>query len=159
MTDDDRNRISVAVDEFGALKDAGNVRGALALLQAAVDRYPSSAHLRAHAGRLHYLVGGWQSAVRELDASLLLQPDAPSALAYRGLAHSMLGALDVALDDFSRCVELQPDAADAMYEAAMIHEYRGHLREAIHWYRMAGAAGDEGYRDARDRVADLEERV
>ena len=159
MIDSDTQRTTEALDRADILERAGDFPGAIAELTAAIAVDSTNARLRAHRGRLFQLREQWEEALQDFDTALHIRPDAVTTRFFRARAKSMLGDLEGALRDFAECARLDPNAADAPYESALIHEYRGELKEALEALERAIDLADGEFRDTRDRIADLRQRL
>ena len=114
MHEDDAGLPRAARNGFAALvftnralarKAIGDLMGARADLDAAIERQPS---LEAFIGRaeLQYQAGDDGAAIRDYTAAIALSPFDGEARGGRGLAHARRGDFQAAIRDFDRAIEL-----------------------------------------------------
>lgn len=102
-----KRKASPAADYARAarLVEAGDGQGALAVLDALVERDAGASHILYLRGRVHHDLGDLAAARRDLDRSLELAPDDTDALNQRALLRSQTGDHAGARADLRRALE------------------------------------------------------
>lgn len=108
----------------------GDLRGAAAMYQGAIDADPGQLEARAGLARLYVLAGQAEKALSLIEPVLARQPDNEGLLVVRALARARLDDLAGALADAGRAAQLSPSDPEAMSALAAIHAARGEDRLA-----------------------------
>jgi tetratricopeptide (TPR) repeat protein/predicted Ser/Thr protein kinase len=127
--------------EGRSLFQEGRLREAAALLEAAAQRFPQHAQIRASIGELRGAQGDWEGAIEELTEALRLDPTLPVARYNRAVAHRRLGDWESALEDLNEAIRQDPDDALSYAERGSLRaehqpDHPGALEDLDHALRL-----------------------
>lgn len=108
----------------------GDDAGALDLITAAVDAYPSLGEPLETRGMIHYRRGRWAEAQRDFDAAFRVDPARPWVLVHAGMARLEMEDPAGAEAYFARCVAADPGIGDAYAGLAIVAAQRGDVASA-----------------------------
>lgn len=123
--------------------DAGDIDGALSLLDEAIALAPDNADYYTARGRAYFFADDMTSALVDFSAALEIAPNAV-ALNGRGAVHDALGDRAAAVADYEAAMELDPDYPFPFYNLGLIHVGDGDADAAIAMFNQALAV-DPGY--------------
>jgi len=102
----------IALERLGVLaSQTGHVDAALALLQRAVQRNPSSATAQFNLGGALLGAEQFEAAARCFERALALEPDLAQAYLNLGNIHKYFGRIESGIACYRRAMELRPDDA------------------------------------------------
>jgi tetratricopeptide (TPR) repeat protein len=104
---------------------AGDLQGAVADLDRALELAPDDARSLALRGECHRALEHYDQALRDLDEAIRHSPTDDYAWASRGATRLGRGELDAALADLDRAVLLKPDYPWALVRRARVHRALG----------------------------------
>jgi len=110
---------------------SGDIRGAMAQYQSAVNNDPTAAPARAALARLYLYAGLADRAMEIIEPGLANAPEDPKLLTVRGAAEERLGNASAALVDAQTAVQLAPDDDFAVALLASLYKKRSQLEDAI----------------------------
>ena len=118
--------------KLGIAKAAkGDVQGAIAELDRAIEVDPGNAVAYANRGAAKILAGNPQGAIADLDKAIEINPGDAAAYGERGNAKARKGDLDGAIEDFTKVIEIDPADAAAYGERGNAKARKGDLASAI----------------------------
>jgi tetratricopeptide (TPR) repeat protein len=136
-----------------ALKN--DFRGALELLQQALEKDPEYGAAHAQLAKLYYSAGDIEKASAAISRALESAPYEPDFLYVRGKIFEREGKLDEALADFEHTALLNPSESDAYFEIGVISQQRHDRPRALAAYKKAVelSPDDPDYRRALAALA------
>lgn len=116
---------SESLQRADALREAGDINGAIAALTGVIDADPGNG--RAYFRRGFLLVGKGDSASGMADFTKAIELNAGEANVYynRGLLKAQEGDLEGAIADCTKAVELSPEDADAYFNRGLAFTLKG----------------------------------
>ena len=118
-----------------ALRRAGRLDEAIAVLEAALEVHPSSFHVLANLGSVHFTRGDHVAATASLEAALAVNPSSAAARANIALARYQSGDLSGAARDAEHAIRLDPTDVKSHMNLAAIHKRWGNLSKATATWR------------------------
>ena len=115
----------------------GDVDGAIADIDSAIDLNPAKATAFYNRGYLHNLAGKHQQAIVDCSDAIALLPDYDEAFYQRGIAHHELGNIDAAIVDLSEVLRLNPFSIKAYYKRANCYAAQEDVQGAVADYTQA----------------------
>jgi tetratricopeptide (TPR) repeat protein len=114
-----------------ARERSGDIRGAMAQYQSAVNNDPTAAPARAALARLYLYAGLADRAMEIIEPGLANAPEDPQLLTVHGAAEERLGNPSAALIDAQTAVQLAPDDDYAVALLASLYKKRAQFDDAI----------------------------
>lgn len=131
---------------------AGDTRGAVVALTAAMDREETAARRVERA--LAFAAAGMASAAfNDLAMALRIEPENRAALRTRAMLSQQEGRLEEALADLARVVELAPEDGAGYYEMGLLLGETGQFELGVAFIDEAARRGHEAARAAQARFA------
>ena len=157
---------AATVKEAQTLIEAGDVRGAIALLEPAVAAAPQSFDARLALGRALDLDGRYAAARTHLEQALKLAPDTRrnEALTSLGISYAFESKPDEAARYYQRVFDGQVQADDRAAASTTanalgrIYLESGNLQKAEEWYRTGHETAKKISNQSADRIALTEMR-
>ena len=115
----------------------GNLDGAIADYDRAIELNPRYAHAYTNRGRAKRVKGNLDGALADYDRAIELDPDDVRAYCNRGFAKWTMGHLDDALADYDRAIELDPNDARVYNLRGFTKRTMGDLDGALADYNRA----------------------
>ena len=115
----------------------GNLRGAIADYDRAIELNPNYAEAYFLRGVAKVVLGDYRGAKADFDRAIELNPNYTEACFFRGGAKVVLGDYRGAKADYDRAIELNSDYADTYINRGNINQILGHNSEAIADYNRA----------------------
>lgn len=115
----------------------GDLAGAIADFDAAIDINPAKATAFYNRGYLQNLAGNYQLAIEDCNQAIALLPEYDEAFYQRGLAQYELGDLNGALVDLSEALRLNPFSIKAYYKRAACYAKLENIEGAVADYTQA----------------------
>lgn len=115
----------------------GDVEGAFADLQEAIQLSPTRATAYYNRGFLHNTLGNFEAAIEDFNRALELLPDYDEAFYQRGNSHLQLKDPTNAVQDFSRAIALNPYSIKAYYKRAEAYAEVGDTAGTLADYAQA----------------------
>ena len=112
-------------------------RGALDLLQQALDKDPSYGAAYSQLAKLYYSVGDTEKASDAIAKALAREPYQPDFLYVQGKILEKQGKLEEALAAFERTTLVNPKESDAYFEMGSIYQQRNDRIHALAAYKKA----------------------
>jgi tetratricopeptide (TPR) repeat protein/predicted Ser/Thr protein kinase len=128
---DSRAESKRLVDEGLVQYDAGELDGALALLERAVAADPTYPRAYSTRGYVRRGQGDSPGALADYEQALRLDPDYLPALINRGAEHQAQRDFEAALRDYGRAIELNPERKQAWANRASCLNSLGRHQEAL----------------------------
>lgn len=127
------------------LRDYGDVEGALALLEEAVQLAPDHMMVHFSRGMAHYMAGNFPAMVASLTKAIELEPENVISYSMRATAHLMMEDSAAALADLDTAVGIQPDNYQLIKQRAILHSINKDYAAAMADVQLAiTLAPDEG---------------
>lgn len=134
------------------LTGQGDVDGAMARYQKALEIQPDNVLAQYNLGVIHYRRNEWQPALERTARAIALDPKFKPAYVFRALARAKLGDLNGALGDNNTAITLDPSFILAYINRAEIFMDQGNYAAAIddcsRILSLASAPSDIGYAHA-----------
>ena len=111
---DHRTETRVLVKKAWNLRSLGNLKGAITVLDQALELAPDEAELYYTRGVICHAAERYDEAIADLDRALERNPHDPDALTERGLAYVGRGSLARGIADYDAALELDPACAAAL---------------------------------------------
>jgi tetratricopeptide (TPR) repeat protein len=115
----------------------GDVEGAFADLQEAIQLSPTRATAYYNRGFLHNTLGNFEAAIEDFDRALELLPDYDEAFYQRGNSYLQLKEPSNAVQDFSRAIAQNPYSIKAYYKRAEAYAEMGDTAGTLSDYAQA----------------------
>ncbi len=122
------------------LADSGDLAGAIAAYQAALERDPSLAIAHANLLRLYGRTRDWTQAEAHYRAAVAGGADPAEAHYDYGVLLGMQERWDEAAAAYRRSIDVNPSYAEALNNLGQLHERRRELEQALELYRRAAAS-------------------
>jgi tetratricopeptide (TPR) repeat protein len=134
----ERERQSQIYYESGVSKQTkGDLAGALADYNRAIEQTPGVAKLYSQRGKLKQAQGDLAGALADYNQTITLKPDNADGYYNRGILAQVTGNMDSAIEDFTKAIELKPDFADAYIQRGMVRTGKKDLKGALTDYTRA----------------------
>ena len=131
---------------------AGDLRAAIAKLDAILARHPDYVGALVRRGDFHRRLGEIAAAHRDLETAVGVDAVSPEARFRRGLLKRDLEDLEAARDDFNRAIALDPDFVPAYVARGALYQAAGHQAAAIRDFELALEI-DPSHTDALTHIA------
>lgn len=115
----------------------GDLEGAIADFDAAIDLNPAKATTFYNRGYLNNVAGNYERALQDCSEAISLLPDYDEAFYQRGVAHQALGDLDAAIVDLSEVLRLNAYSIKAYYKRASCYAAQDDVQGAVADYTQA----------------------
>ncbi len=115
----------------------GDLSGAIADFDAAIDLNPAKATAFYNRGYLQNLAGNFKLAIEDCNQAIALLPQYDEAFYQRGLAQYELGDLNGALVDLGEAIRLNPFSIKAYYKRADCYAKLKNIQGAVADYTQA----------------------
>ncbi|MGB8701236.1 MAG: tetratricopeptide repeat protein [Thermosynechococcaceae cyanobacterium] len=109
----------------------GDVEGAFADFNEAIQLSPARATAYYNRGFLHNTLGNFEAAIEDFNRVMDLLPDYDEAFYQRGNSHLQLKNLPSAIQDFSRAIQLNPYSIKSYYKRAEAYADVGDVGGAL----------------------------
>ncbi len=116
--------------EAAALRDGGDLEGALEIVRQEIRLAPADARVRLFESVLLGRLGRPSAALAAAGEALRLEPESPKAYVQRASLYLTLDNLDAAEEDLRRVLELEPEHRAASHQLALVLTRRGDLTTA-----------------------------
>src|SRR5262249_18025944 len=107
------------------LREAGQVKEAIALLQSGLGRHQQSATIQRALGRAYVAFEDYAAADKAYQEAVRLQPDSPESQLERGRVLEHQGNPQAAALCFRRVLQLRPQHGEAQYHLGRCLEVQG----------------------------------
>jgi Flp pilus assembly protein TadD len=143
---------------------AGDLDGALALLQRAVAAAPTSALAHSKLGIIYVHKREWDAASGEFSKAIQLDPTYAPAYSNLGNVYRERGQLDQAVAHYQKAISMDPEYWVAHQNLGIVYKQQGRVGEAVHEFKTATrlslrsrgtAYGESGGATARRRAGCL----
>ncbi len=156
---DDPGYVEAFLGKADALRDKGDLEGALATAQKAEALGKNGGMKQSTAALVDFSIGNIYREMGEMDAALsrwrravALNPDFSEAWNHIGNYYQISGDYTKALAMYEKSLLINPYNAEANYNAAMLYDARGEKEKArLHYGVFVKYAGPE-YRDVVEKV-------
>ncbi len=135
-----RNRVEKdpndAMARYGyalALARNGSARAAIPLLKQAIAQHPEDPFLKADLGRIYYLSGQYEEAIKTLNSEEILKSDNPEAWLYLGRSQFTLERYDDSAATLEQLVMRYPDYKEGLFALGKTLGKQDRLGDA-HYY-------------------------
>ncbi len=115
------------------LARTGNLKDAEINLKKALEKRAFDSHLLKDLGRIYFLDGRYEEALKTLEASLSIAPDDMECLFFLGRTQTGLGRYGNAENTFEKLIEKDPDYNQALYFLGDAYGRHGRMADA-HYY-------------------------
>jgi tetratricopeptide (TPR) repeat protein len=115
----------------------GDVEGAFADFQEAIQLSPTRATAYYNRGFLHNTLGNFEAAIEDFNRALELLPDYDEAFYQRGNSYLQIKEPSTAVQDFSRAIAQNPYSIKAYYKRAEAYAEMGDTAGALSDYAQA----------------------
>jgi tetratricopeptide (TPR) repeat protein len=134
----ERERQSQIYYESGISKQSkGDLAGALADYNRAIEQTPGVANLYSQRGKLKKAQGDLAGALADYNQAITLKPDNADDYYNRGTLAQVTGNMDSGIGDFTKVIELKPDFADAYNNRGIAKNAEGDADGAMADYSKA----------------------
>lgn len=116
---------------------AGDLDGALALLQRAVAAASSSALAHSKLGIVYVHKRQWDTAAGEFSKAIQLDPTYAPAYSNLGNVYRERGQLDQAVAQYQKAVSIDPDYWVAHQNLGIVYKQQGRIGEAVREFKTA----------------------
>jgi Flp pilus assembly protein TadD len=116
---------------------AGDVDGALAVLQRAVAAAPTSAVAHSKLGVAYVHKRQWDAAAGEFSRAIQLDPTYAPAYSNLGNVYRERGQLDHAIAHYQKAVSMDPDYWIAHQNLGIAYKQQGRVGEAVREFKTA----------------------
>lgn len=144
--------LDTLLDDAAALADAGDVRGALRVVEDALSRHPEDSDLLLSCADLFLRIGEYDRCVSYCGRLSSADPDSADAHRLAGMALAGKGDLKQALAELDRAVSMGDDEADIHAARGEVLERMGYQDRAAECY-SAAVSRDPGRLDLSERLA------
>ncbi|MBM2814569.1 MAG: Tetratricopeptide repeat protein [Ignavibacteria bacterium] len=120
-----------AENRSGAKAKTGDIKGAIADLDKAIELKPNNIQLLIDRAALKRKNANLNGALADLDKSIQLAHDKSSAYFERGMVNMDMGNFTKAINDFSSVLKLEPEYIMAYYERAVAKYYQNDFHGTI----------------------------
>ncbi len=115
------------------LARTGNLKDAEINFKKALEKRAFDSHLLKDLGRIYFLDGRYEEALKTLEASLSIAPDDMECLFFLGRTQTGLGRYGNAENTFEKLIEKDPDYNQALYFLGDAYGRHGRMADA-HYY-------------------------
>ncbi|MDL1968098.1 MAG: M48 family metalloprotease [Deltaproteobacteria bacterium] len=115
------------------LARTGNLKDAEINLKKALEKRSFDSHISKDLGRIYFLNGRYEEALKTLEASLNMAPDDIECLFFLGRTQTGLGRYGNAENTFEKLIEKDPDYNQALYFLGDAYGRHGRMWDA-HYY-------------------------
>ncbi len=116
---------------------AGDLDGALTLLQRAVAAAPTSALAHSKLGIIYVHKRQWDAASSEFSKAIQLDPTYAPAYSNLGNVYRERGQLDQAIAQYQKAVSMDPDYWVAHQNLGIVYKQQGRVAEAVREFKTA----------------------
>jgi len=116
---------------------AGDLDGALALLQRAVAAAPTSALAHSKLGIIYVHKRQWDAASSEFSKAIQLDPTYAPAYSNLGNVYRERGQLDQAIAQYQKAASMDPDYWVAHQNLGIVYKQQGRVAEAVREFKTA----------------------
>jgi Flp pilus assembly protein TadD len=116
---------------------AGDLDGALAVLQRAVAATPTSALAHSKLGIVYVHKRQWDTASSEFAKAIQLDPAYAPAYSNLGNVYRERGQLDQAIAQYQKAVSIDPDYWVAHQNLGIVYKQQGRIAEAVREFKTA----------------------
>lgn len=120
------------VDSGNRKSDRGDLRGAIALYQQALEIQPTYARAFFNLGSAYCQLNDFAASKAAFTQAIRLAPEDSEAWAGRGIAHLELGQIDSSISDFDRSIQLDQKQWRAWWGRGQAYFRSSSLAEAEH---------------------------
>jgi tetratricopeptide (TPR) repeat protein len=114
--------------------NSGDVLGALADFDEAIQGNPGRATPYFNRGLLHNILGNFEAAITDFNQTLEYLPDYDEVYYQRGVSYFHLKNLDQALNDFDQAIQLNSFSIKSYYKRAEIYAEHGDVPSVLENY-------------------------
>ena len=116
---------------------AGDMDGALAVLQRAVAAAPTSALAHSKLGVIYVRKQQWDTAASEFSKAIQLDPTYAPAYSNLGNVYRERGQLDHAIAQYQKAISMDPDYWVAHQNLGIVYKQQGRVGEAVREFKTA----------------------
>ncbi len=125
------------IAESEAKLAAGDLDGALAVLQRAVAAAPTSAVAHSKLGIIYVHRKQWDAAASEFSKAIQLDPTYAPAYSNLGNVYRERGQLDQAVAQYQKAVSMDPEYWVAHQNLGIVYKQQGRVGEAVREFKTA----------------------